>query len=173
MALSHSRFQPPAMPEVAYSGTKRWRFTASLRVVHPNPTQHVGQDGAAVIVRVRAFAPDVRDLVTRAVQLALIGRAIRIVECSEHLLVREKPTAELVVDVVRTVLQEDADRLGRSAADQRRIQVATRNHRLAIARRAVADGGVAADATDDLAKRIWPFPRHRERANRPAACAAN
>src|SRR6266581_780219 len=61
MALSHSRFQPPAMPEVAYSGTKRWRFAASLRVVHPNPTQHVGQDGAAVIVRVRAFAPDVGD----------------------------------------------------------------------------------------------------------------
>src|SRR6266581_1519350 len=100
MALRHSRFQPPAMPEVASSGTKRWRFTASLRVVHPNPTQHVGQDGAAVIIRMRAFTPDVIHLVARAVQLALIGGAIGVVEGGEHLLVCKKPTAELVVDVI-------------------------------------------------------------------------
>src|SRR5437867_8842266 len=121
----------------------------------------------------RAFAPDVGDLVTRAVQLALIGSAIGIVECGEHLLIRQKPTAELVVDVVRTVLQKDANRFGWSTTDERGIQIAARSHRLAVARRAIADRCVAADATDHVAKPSRPFPRDGDGAIRPAARAAN
>ena len=50
------------------------------------------------------------------------------------------------------VLQEDLDRLDRVLADQRRVEVAARHHRLAVLRRPVADRGVAADHADHVAE---------------------
>jgi hypothetical protein len=61
-----------------------------------------------------------------------------------HFLVRKWPVPELVVEVVRAVLQEDADRPDRSLPDERRVDVSA------------ADVREAADVADDLAELASP-----------------
>src|SRR5437867_9152794 len=78
-----------------------------------------------------------------------------------HLLVRERPVPELIVEVARAVLQEDADRPDRGLPDERRVDVSA------------ADVREAADVADDLAELIGPLPRHRERGDASRAGAAN
>ena len=97
-------------------GFRAHRETRFLNSVAEYPPQDVGQDRSAVRVGVRAVAPDVIDLVARsrcgtAAAIGIVGGAVRVLERRQHLQVREMPVAEVVVQVVRAVLQKDLDRL--------------------------------------------------------------
>src|SRR6266852_5430392 len=107
---------------------RRKGFAVSLRRSAPQPAQSVGQERAAVLVRVTAVA--VLEAVVVAPEL----------QRGRHLLVRERPVPELVVEVVRAVLEEDADRPDRSLPDERGVDVSA------------ADVREAADVADDLAE---------------------
>src|SRR4051794_16695196 len=63
------------------------------------------------------------------------------------------PIAELVIEIIGTVLQEHADRLGGGGTDHTGIAVAA------------ADVREAADVTEYLAEHIGPLPGHGEGAN--------
>lgn len=79
----------------------------------------------------------------------------------------------LVVEIVRAVLQEDSQRSDRALANQSRIQIASRHHRVSVLRRSIANRYVAADDADHLAKHIGPVPGNGEGTNRSAAGAAD
>ena len=96
-------------------------------------SQDLRQQRAAVRVRVRAVTPGVPHLVSGSRRAVLVRVRIRVLEGREHLLVREEPVAMLVREIVRAVLQEDADRLDRILAYERRIEIAARRHRLPFA----------------------------------------
>src|SRR4051794_17368863 len=72
-----------------------------------------------------------------------------------HLLIREKPVAMHVVQVIRTILEENANRLGRGFTNQRWINIAAA---AAGDVRTKGDAGEAADVADDFAKLIRPLP---------------
>ncbi len=113
----------------------------------PQPAKRVGQDGAAVLPVVRSVSED------EAVIIASEG------ERAGHLLVRERPVAVQVVQVVRTVLQENSDRLALRLADPSGNDVPAANvHK-------------AADLAQHLAEVVGSFPRHRKGANPTAAHA--
>src|ERR1700722_7353799 len=81
-------------------------------LIAPNPAHRVGEDRAAVLAAVNAFAVD--EFVIVALVLQRRG----------HLLIRQWPVAELIVDVVGPVLQKDANLLLLSLADDSGIDVA-------------------------------------------------
>src|SRR5262245_47385851 len=83
-----------------------------------------------------------------------------------HGLIGERPVPIGVVDIVLAVLQEDANRLWRRLANQRRIVVSA----LAPCG-AAGDIREAADPRQHFAELVGPLPRNREGAD-PAAAAA-
>ena len=115
----------------------------------PEPAEGIGQDRAAVLSAVAAGAEHELEIVAHERQRA------------GHLLVRQRPVAVEVVQVVRAVLQEDADRFALGLADPRGVDVAA------------ADVGEAADLREHLAELVGPFPRDGEGADRAAAHAAD
>src|SRR4051812_9872595 len=78
-----------------------------------------------------------------------------------HFLIRERPVAELIVQIVRAVLQEDAERFVLGLANLFRINVSA------------TDVGKATDVAEDFAKRVGPFPGDGESANAAAGNAAD
>ena len=100
-----------------------------------------------MLVRVRAVAEFETIVVTSELQR---GR---------HLLVGERPVAELVVEIVRSVLEEHAQRAWSTLADECRVDVPA------------ADIREAADMADDLAEDVRPLPRDGERADAAGAGA--
>src|SRR5262249_31432047 len=119
------------------------------RRVAPEPAQGARQNCTTVLTGVATVAPD--RLVV--VLLEFEGRF--------HLQVAEIPVPGRIVEVVRAILEEHADRLLRRLADDAWIAVAA------------ADVGETADVAEDLAEQVRPFPRHRERADAPGRGAAN
>src|SRR5262245_65475 len=118
-------------------------------VVAPEPAQRVGHDGATVLAAVEALA----ELEAVVVALELQGR--------RHLLVGQRPVAELVVQVLPAALQEHADGLLRLRADQGRVDVAA------------ADVRETADVRQHLAELVRHLPRGRERADAARTDAAD
>src|SRR2546423_11456133 len=80
---------------------------------------------------------------------------------SGHLLVRERPTAVQVIQIIRAILQKNANRLLWRSPNDRGINVSTANIR------------EAADVAQDFAKRICPFPSNSPGANSARTNAAN
>src|SRR6266540_1950140 len=85
---------------------------ARLRLSSPQPAQRLRQYRAPVLVGVAAV-PELEPVVVAAE-----------LEGGRHLLVRERPVAEAVVQVVRSVLEENAYGPVRRLADQRGVDVA-------------------------------------------------
>src|SRR5262245_54781639 len=85
-----------------------------------------------------------------------------------HLLVGQGPIAMLIVQIVFAVLQEDADWLLRSLANQGLVIVSA-----FAQRRSAGDVGKAADPRQDFAELIRALPRDGERADAAAADAAD
>ena len=83
------------------------------------------------------------------------------VERAGHLLVAQRPVAELVVEIAGAVLQEDADRFPRRLADLAGINVAAPNI------------GEAAHVAEHLAEQVRPLPGGREGADAARADAAD
>src|SRR5262245_55188864 len=132
---------PPREARRSASDSRDSTSAPLLRKVAPQPAERLGQERAAVLVRVGAVAE--LEAVVVAAELAR----------RRHLLVRERPVPVLVVEVVRAVLQEDAHRPLRVLADQSRVDVAA------------TDVREAADVADHLAKGVGPLPRDGERAD--------
>src|SRR5581483_2950515 len=84
----------------------------------PEPPQNVRQNGTSMFVGMRAIRPLVVHVVTRTRHVLGVRGGVRVRERREHLLVREKAVAVLVVQVVRAILQKDADRLDGIFADE-------------------------------------------------------
>lgn len=134
----------------------------------PEPAHGVGEDGGAVFAVVGAFASD--ELVIPVGEFEGCG----------HVLVGDPPTAELVIDIVFAVLEEDADGAAEleelfflwgvvgfvgvfeaGLADGRRVDVAA------------ADVGEAADVGDDFLELVGAVPGGGEGADAAAAVAAD
>src|SRR4051812_26305580 len=73
-------------------------------IIGPDPLQDLRQQHAAILVGMRAVAPEVTDLVAGAEFAVLVGLRIGIVEGREHLLVRQEPVAVLVREIVLAIL---------------------------------------------------------------------
>jgi len=82
-------------------------------VVSPEPAQRIGQDGAAVVGAVEAVTTDELVVVARE------GQRLR------QRLVRQRPVAVVVVQIVLAILQEDADGPFRRFADHGLVIVTT------------------------------------------------
>src|SRR5687767_802525 len=116
---------------VANSNVFSWWFARPLSetgraILQPggkHPAQDVRQQRADMGVGMRAVAPFVPDVVARPRVLSGIRRAVGELECLEHLLVRQEPVAPVVVQIVRSVLQEDTERLDRQPANPRRVDL--------------------------------------------------
>ena len=91
-------------------------------------------------------------VVAAVAELEPVVVAFELQRCG-HFLIGERPTAVQVVEVIRSVLQEDSQRLLFLLANQRWIDVPAPNVR------------EAADVAEHLAKLIGPLPRDRERAD--------
>src|SRR5262249_1555420 len=132
-------------PSASEGRDPRWRSgsdnTLLPDLVAPQPAQRLRQDGAAVLAVVAAVAH--HELVVVLHELQRRG----------HLLVRQRPVAVQVVEVVLAVLEEDADRLLLRLADHPRIDVAA------------ADVRETADVAEDLAELVRPLPGRREGAD--------
>src|SRR5687767_11942310 len=98
------------------------------RLLAPEPAQRVGKDRAAVFSTVPAVAED--ELMIVAGELQRRG----------HFLVRERPVAVQIIEIIRAILQEDAERLRLLLrfANEPRVHVAA------------ADIGEAPDEADHL-----------------------
>src|SRR5262249_31808223 len=125
-------------------------------VILPQPTQAVWQNRAPVPITVEAVSPLEFEIV--------LGESQRF----GHLLVGQWPIAMLIVQIVFAVLQEDADRLLRSLANQRLVIVSA-----FAQRRPAGDVGKAADPRQNFAELIRALPRDGERADAAAADAAD
>src|SRR5438445_9941911 len=77
-------------------------------VIPPQPPQRIGQNGSAVLAAVLAGSPDGFVIVLRKLQRGL------------HLLVGQKPIAMHIVQIIRSILKENPNRLGRRLANQGR-----------------------------------------------------
>src|SRR6185436_12079497 len=75
-----------------------------MSIVGPDPLQDLRQQRAAVRVRVSAVAPEVLHLVTRTQRAVLVGLGIGVLECRQHLLVRQEPVAVFVGQIVLAIL---------------------------------------------------------------------
>ena len=104
------------------------------RVIAPEPAQGLGEDGGGVLVVVTAVAPGVVDVVSGEFQ------------GGEHFLVRQEPVAGVDVQIVGAILEENADGFRLGLADQSRIVIAA------------AQADKSADAAEDAAEGIGPFP---------------
>ena len=125
-------------------------------LVPPEPSQRIGQNRADVGVAVESL-PLLESVVVS-------GERQR----ARERLVREPPAAMLVVQVVRAVLHEDADRLPGRLPYHRRVIVPAFAQRLAR-----LDIREAADSGQDLAELVRTLPGDRERRDRPAALAGD
>ena len=74
-------------------------------------------------------------------------------ERRRHFLIRQRPAAMQVVQVVRSILQKDSNRTLLRLAKECGINVAASNI------------GKAAHVAEHLPEMIWPFPRHRPGAD--------
>src|SRR6476620_10513866 len=120
----------------------------------PQPAQRVRQDRAAVTIAVEAL-PDLEAVVVpRKRQRFREG------------LVGERPVAVRVVQIVRAILQEHADRLARGLAYERLVVVSAFPYGLSA-----RDVREASAPREHLAELVRPFPRDGERADAAAAGA--
>src|SRR6185312_10155096 len=83
-----------------------------------HPTENAGQQPAAMHIRMGTVAPFVPHVIACAGNLLLVGIGIGPLQRRQHLLISQMPVAELVVEVVGAVLQEDADRADGISPDQ-------------------------------------------------------
>src|SRR5437867_3139454 len=118
-------------------------------VITPEPAQGLGENSGGVLLVVAAIAPGVVHVITRELKRR------------KHFLIREKPVASVIVQIVGAILKEHSDRPGFRLANQRRIIVAS------------AEAHECADAGEDPAKGIRPLPRCGKGADGPAAGASN
>lgn len=119
-------------------------------VVSPKPAERIGENRASMIPVVGTFAVNEFDVVVPKY------------EGGVHLLVPKWPVAMNIVEIVASVLHENAERLFLAAfPDQRRIVVTSANI------------GKAANVAEDFAKLVGPLPGHCEGANTATADAAN
>src|SRR5207244_1494737 len=112
-----------------------------FRIIPPQPAQRIGQDRAAVF-GVVAFAAEL--------ELVVVTHEF---QRGGHLLIRQRPVSMKIVEVVRAVLQKDADRFLFGFSDQRLVVVAAANVR------------EAADRAEHFAEFVRTLPRHGPRAN--------
>ena len=82
-------------------------------------------------------------------------------ECRRHVLIRQRPVAVEIVEIVLTVLKKDSERLWVSLSNERGIDMAA------------PDVREAADVTDYLAEGIGPLPCDGEGGDAPGAVSAN
>src|SRR5258705_5093730 len=87
---------------------------------------------------------------------------LRELQRRRHLLVGQKPVAMRIVQIIRAILKEHSDRLGRSFADERRINIT------AAAAGDIGpkcNAGETANLTEHLSELIGTLPYHGVRAN--------
>src|SRR6185312_3442276 len=118
-------------------------------------------------------APFVTDVVPGAGNLPGVRVGIGPLQAGKHLLVGQVPVAELVVQVVGAILQENLDGTDWLAPDQARIQISPRYHRMIGSSRVITDRGVAADHADYITECIGAVPRHGEGTDGAGAGAAD
>ena len=121
------------------------------RLLHafPDPAEGVGKDGAAVFAVVGAVAHD---------ELVVV---VFVFEGGSHLLVGERPVAELIVEICGAVLKENANGFAFGFANECFVVMAA------------ADVGEAADVADDFAELVGSFPGDREGADAAGTHAAD
>src|SRR5262245_56401758 len=100
LARLGSRCDPP----LQYAGLRRLLDA-------PQPAERVGEEGAPVFAVVPAV-PEFEAVI-------VIGES----QGGGHVLIRNRPAPVDVIQVTRAILQEDADRLPLSLADQGRVDI--------------------------------------------------
>ena len=120
-----------------------------LRVIAPEPTKRVGQDGGAV-TRIVAFRSDD--------ELHIVAR---ILQRFGHRLIRQVPGAGVDALVIRAVLEEHAQGFRLHLSDEVDIAVAA------------PQVGVTADETENAAKCVGPLPCCRKGRNTAGAGTGN
>src|SRR5881394_4343218 len=95
---------------------------------------------------------------------------LRKLQRRRHLLVGQKPVAMRIVQVIGAILEEHANRLWRSFANQRRIYIATAAAGYVWLE---CDAGKTADLAENFAKLIGPLPGDGKGADSPGARSAD
>src|ERR1051325_3552439 len=132
-----------------HGATRRSRPTLSLRLpIPPQPSERVWQDGAALGAAVETVAED--ELVVVAGEREGFGER----------LVRERPVAVVVVQVVGAVLEEHANIALRRLADHGLVVMTAL---LEVA--TIGDVREAADPAQHFVKLVRPLPGYGKRAD--------
>src|SRR5262249_740937 len=112
--------------------------------VFPKPAHGIRKKRCPMFAIVRAFSPDVLDLISGKRKRTLKG------------LVRHPPVAAVAIIIIRAVLQKDSNRFRLVFADERGVSIApTQSH-------------VGSDGAENAAELIRTFPGRRESADRTA-----